>query len=124
MKDEINKYLGQNKTSEFKSLLFSFIDEKNLNDSEVYKRVGIDRKIFSKIRCIPHYIPKKNNVIKLFLSLSLDMDETNKLLSSAGYQFIRNDNFDLIICYFIEKEIYDIDLINSYLDSYTGTVLD
>lgn len=52
------------------------------------------------------------------------MDETNKLLSSAGYQFIRNDNFDLIICYFIEKEIYDIDLINSYLDSYTGTVLD
>ena len=124
MKDEINKYLEQNKTSEFKSLLFSFIDEKNLNDSEVYKRVGIDRKIFSKIRCISHYIPKKNNVIKLCLSLSLDMDETNKLLSSAGYQFIRNDNFDLIICYFIEKKIYDIDLINSYLDSYTGTVLD
>lgn len=37
MKDEINKYLEQNKTSEFKSLLFSFIDEKNLNDSKFIK---------------------------------------------------------------------------------------
>lgn len=123
MKEKINEYLKQNKTTEFKDLLFSFIDEKQLTDSEVYKKAGIDRKIFSKIRCINHYIPKKDNIIKLCLSLSLDIAESKELLSSAGYQFSTNNNFDLIICYFIENRIYDFDLINNYLYAYTNTIL-
>lgn len=123
MKEKINEYLMQNKTIEFKDLLFSFIDEKKLRDSEVYKKAGIDRKTFSKIRCINHYIPKKNNVIKLCLSLSLDLDQTIELLSSAGYQLSTNNNFDLIIRYFIERGIYDLDLINDYLDIFVDTIL-
>ena len=123
MEEKINEYLKQNKTDEFKNLLFSIIDEKQLKDSDVYKKAGIDRKMFSKIRCIHHYIPKKNNVIKLCLSLSLDLDQTNQLLASAGYQLSTNNNFDLIIRYFIEKGIYDFDLINDYLYAFQCTVL-
>ena len=123
MKERINEYLMQNKTIEFKDLLFSLIDERKLTDSEVYKRAGIDRKTFSKIRCIDHYIPHKNNDIKLCLSLSLSLEETTELLSSAGYQLSTNNNFDLIVRYFIERGIYDFGLINDYLDSFAGTVL-
>ena len=123
MKERINEYLMQNKTIEFKDLLFSLIDERKLTDSEVYKRAGIDRKTFSNIRCIDHYIPHKNNDIKLCLSLSLSLEETTELLSSAGYQLSTNNNFDLIVRYFIERGIYDFDLINDYLDSFAGTVL-
>ena len=123
MKEEISKYLEQNRTDEFKDMLFSIIDKKQYKDSDVYKRAGIDRKTFSKIRCGKHYIPRKNNIIKLCLSLSLDIDETNELLKSAGYRLSTNDDSDLIIRYFIQKNIFDLDLINRYLYALKGTVL-
>ena len=67
MKEELSKYLEQNKTDEFKELLFSIIDKKQYKDSDVYKKARIDRKTFSKIRCLDHYIPCKNNIINLSL---------------------------------------------------------
>lgn len=123
MKEELSKYLEQNKTDEFKELLFSIIDKKRYKDSDVYKKARIDRKTFSKIRCLDHYIPCKNNIIKLCLSLSLDIEGTKELLNSAGYQLSTNNNLDLIVSFFIKKNIFDIDLINTYLYALEGTIL-
>ncbi len=123
MKEELSKYLEQNKTDEFKELLFSIIDKKQYKDSDVYKKARIDRKTFSKIRCLDHYIPCKNNIIKLCLSLSLDIEGTKELLNSAGYQLSTNNNLDLIVSFFIKKNIFDIDLINTYLYALEGTIL-
>ena len=97
MNNKIKEYLNQNKSLTFNSLLFSYIDEGGYKDAEIYKRAGIDRKLFSKIRCNNNYIPKKNTVIKLCLSLSLDKNRFNNLLSSAGYSLSKNNNFDLVI---------------------------
>ena len=123
MKEELSKYLEQNKTDEFKELLFSIIDKKQYKDSDVYKKARIDRKTFSKIRCLDHYIPCKNNIIKLCLSLSLDIEGTKELLNSAGYQLSTNNNLDLIVSFFIKKNIFDIDLINTYLYALEGSIL-
>ena len=122
MKD-IKKYLDQNKSRCFNELLFSYIDQSGLLDSEVYKKVYIDRKLFSKIRCSENYIPKKNNVIKLGLALSLDKENFINLLSSAGYTLTTTNDFDLIIAFCIENNIYDLDVINNYLYKFCGTVL-
>ena len=105
---KLEKYLNDNKTLNFNELLFSFIDDKNLKDSDVYRY---------------DYIPNKNNVIKLCLSLSLNLIDTNKLLNSAGYSLSYNDIFDLVISYCIENGIYDLNIINNYLFSYTNTTL-
>ena len=86
----------------FNEILFSFIDEKGFKDSEVYKKVDIDRKLFSKIRCNENYIPRKNVIIKLCLALGLTKHEFNKLLNSAGYS-LSNSIFDLVISYCLEK---------------------
>lgn len=123
MNKEITKYLSQNKTSCFSELLFSYIDRSGLTDSEVYKKVFIDRKLFSKIRCNENYIPRKENIIKLGLSLSLNKDEINKLLNSAGYSLAMNNESDLIISFCIENNIYDINIVNDYLYTFTNTVL-
>ena len=123
MNYKIEKYLNQNKTSCFCELLFSYIDKSGLTDSEVYKKVFMDRKLFSKIRCNENYIPKKDNVIKLGLSLSLNKIEMNKLLNSAGYSLTTNNKVDLIITFCIENNIYDINIINDYLYAFTNTVL-
>ena len=123
MNKRIIEYLNQNKTHTFSELLFSFIDEKGFTDSEVYKKVSIDRRLFSKIRCSENYIPKKENIIKLGLALSLSKDEIDMLLNSAGYSLSANNNVDLIISFCIENNIYDINVVNDYLYTFANTVL-
>ena len=122
MKESFKDYLSHNKQMSFNEILFSFIDEKGFKDSEVYKKVDIDRKLFSKIRCNENYIPRKNVIIKLCLALELTKNEFNKLLNSAGYS-LSNSIFDLVISYCLENNIYDLNIINNYLYTYTNAVL-
>lgn len=122
MKESFKDYLSHNKQMSFNEILFSFIDEKGFKDSEVYKKVDIDRKLFSKIRCSENYIPRKNIIIKLCIALCLTKNEFNKLLNSAGYS-LSNTTFDLVISYCIENNIYDLNIINNYLYTYTNAVL-
>ena len=84
MKESCKDYLSRSESKSFNEILFSFIDEKKVKDSEIYKKVDIDRKLFSKIRCNSNYIPKKNTVIKLCLSLSLDKNRFKPNFVPAG----------------------------------------
>ena len=123
MKDKVKDYLIHNKSLNFNELLFLYIDKSGCKDSEIYKRVDIDRKLFSKIRCSNNYIPRKNIIIKLCLSLRLNKYDFNKLLNSAGYSLSSNNEFDLIISYCLDNKIYDINIINDYLYTYSNAVL-
>jgi tRNA(Glu) U13 pseudouridine synthase TruD len=107
----------------FNELLFSYIDKSGCKDSEIYKKVDIDRKLFSKIRCNNNYIPRRNVIIKLCFSLRLSKYDFNKLLNSAGYSLTDNNNFDLVISYCLDNGIYDINIINDYLFTYSNAVL-
>ncbi len=122
MKESCKDYLNHSESKSFKEILFSFIDEKGVKDSEVYKKVDIDRKLFSKIRCNSDYIPRRNVIIKLCFALGLSKDNFNKLLNSAGYSLSKS-KFDLIITYCLDNGIYDINIVNDYLYTYVNAVL-
>ena len=100
----VKEALGKLSESKFRSGFHlseedkSYIDEKGCKDSEIYKKVDIDRKLFSKIRCSENYIPRRNVIIKLCLALGLEKYDFNKLLNSAGYS-LSNSQFDLVISY-------------------------
>ncbi|WP_129688345.1 hypothetical protein [Gottfriedia acidiceleris] len=115
---EIEAFIKNKLKPTFRELLFNFIDKKNVSDPLIYKKAGIDRKHFSKIRSIPNYHPKKNTIIALSLALELDKIETSELLSSAGYTLSDSDSNDLVIRFFLEKNIYDIDLVNEALNHF------
>ena len=102
----------------FSDHLFKLIKDKNLTDIEVYKKVHLDRRIFSKIRNEKDYMPSKRTILTIAIALELDFKETNTLLERAGYYLSKGRKEDVIIGYFIENQIYDIFLINEVLDHY------
>ena len=68
---KLMEYLNCKKSKNFNEVLFNYIDQSGHKDSEIYNKVDIDRKLFSKIRCNDNYIPKKNTIIKLMYVLIL-----------------------------------------------------
>lgn len=107
----------------FHEMLFLKIDMSGMTDVEVYKRAGIDRKLFSKIRSNPAYHPRKQTVLALAIALKLNMDDTVDLLARAEYALSPGNKGDLIVRFFIERGLYDIDTINYALYEYGQPIL-
>lgn len=115
----INDFIKQkNDYNDFQTMLFKLIDERNLKDSDVYNKVHIDRRLFSKIRNNSLYHPSKETIILLGLSLELSEQEIEDLLNSASYSLPKNNYYDLIIRFCFINKIYKISKVNSLLEEY------
>ena len=112
---EIESIIKNAKNKTFAETLFSFIDARGLTDSEVYKKSGVNRRVFSDIRCKKDSVPTKRNVMALCVGLELNIDDTTKLLKSAGYALSNSDKLDLIFKYCVEHKICSIMDINTIL---------
>ena len=108
----------------FSDMIFRFIDEKGFSDTEVYKRVSIDRRLFSKLRLVKEYNPSRDTAIKLAIALELDLLETESLIKKAGYAIGNSNKRDLIIKYFIENRIYNLTMLNEMLFAFGEDTLD
>ena len=99
----------------FSMTLLSYIKERGLKEPTVYKKANIDRKLFSKIKTNPNYQPTKATALAFAIALELTLPETNAFLRTAGYTLTYSSKFDIIIEYFILKQVYDIFTINETL---------
>ena len=92
----------------FSQYLMYLIGEKQMENTEVYKRAIVDKKIFSKIKNNADYHPQKLTALCLCVGAKLNLDESKDLLARAGYALSPCDKTDIIFSYFIENEIYDM----------------
>lgn len=99
----------------FSEAVLRIIREKNLNDPDVYKKAGLDRKLFSTIRSKKNYVPSKKTAVALCIGLELDLEQSNELLMKAGFTLSHSNLFDVIIEYFIKNKKYDLYDINVVL---------
>lgn len=99
----------------FMDLVFTYADDRGINDVELQKKACINRKVFSKLKCGTTRNPSKPTALCFAIALELSLDETRDLLSRAGLALSPCSKQDVIVQYFIEKEAYDIDTINEAL---------
>lgn len=95
-------------TDTFSEYLLYLISDRNMENSDVYKRAVVDKKTFSKIKNNPDYHPQKLTALCLCVGAKLNLDESKDLLARAGYALSPCDKTDIIFSYFIENEIYDM----------------
>ena len=117
--EEVLRHTGET----FQQCLLRLIDERGLEDTAVYKKANIDRKLFSKIRCKADYKPRKKTAVAFAIALELDMSTTRDLLAKAEIALSPSSKFDLIITYFITNQKYDIYEINAALFDYGQPML-
>jgi hypothetical protein len=92
----------------FSTLLFSYIDKRNINEVLLYKSIGISKAHFSKIRSQINYQPTKDTVFKFLIGLNLSLKDSFLLLESSGFTFQSSQLRDLIIKGAIELSIFDV----------------
>jgi len=102
----------------FAEYLLYIIDERGMENAEVYKRALVDKKTFSKLKNNPDYHPTKLTALCLCVGAMLNLDETKDLLARAGYALSPSDKTDIIFSYFIENKYYDIIEIDIKLEEY------
>lgn len=103
------KNLLENMDCDFADRLLEIIREHNIPEVEVYKRAGIDRKYFEKIRNKKRTKLERITIILLCLSLKLSFEDASDLYQRVGYAFSGCIKIDVIGKYFLENKIYDVD---------------
>ena len=114
-----DKLVNTEKAPTFSKLVKDYMRVKNITTKDIYRNSLINRKLFSALNVNDYYIPSKETAIMYCFALNLNYNESLELLSSAGYTLYKYSNFDIIIKYFLEHRIYNIDKLNDTLYSYT-----
>lgn len=117
--DIIKKIKNTNLTDIFQELLFKFIDDSGLKDSEVYNKANIDRRLFSKIRSDKNYHPSFGTVTLLALALNLSIENFKQLLNSAFYSLPANTYSGITLKYCFDNKIYDVYYVNNLIYTLT-----
>ena len=86
--------------------------EKEMKPVEFYKKAGISKEHFSKIKNNVDYQPSKSATMAMVLALKLPLDEAEELMAKAGYTFSTALIQDLVVKFFIQEGIFDVDAVN------------
>lgn len=107
----------------FSEAVLRITRERGWKEADVYKQAGLDRKLFSKLRSNPDYVPKKSTALALCIGLRLTLEEALDLLGRAGYWLSPASKSDVIIRYFLENRDCDLDAVNTVLHHFGQPVL-
>ncbi len=84
----------------------------DLSSSMIVRRTGINKSTLSKIINNKDYVPSKDTVIQFIFAYKIEYKTAEVLLNRAGYSLNSFNSRDLLISYFIEEGMYDLNSLN------------
>ena len=97
--------------------LIEYIERGNYKkDSEVYKKAGLSRQVWSQIMHRSKHTPSRSTIFPLILALQLSFEDATRLLASAGLAFNYSNPVDCIVRKQIEKKNYNVMKVNYLLE--------
>lgn len=116
--------LISDKQDNFQDLLYKYLEEKNMTDAELERKIGMDRKHYYKIKNRVVKQPNKKDIIRLCFGLELDIIQTNDFLARVNYALNPENKFDKLVKFLIENSYYDYEDANHFLFKKTGEGFD
>ena len=108
---------SKEKRRDFTSYLYYLLDKYEIDNVTFYKKADISRQVYSSL--ISNKVnPSLNTLIKIIFALKLTNHEAKYLLKKANYTLSSSSNYSLVIRYYIENRIFDIDKLNESLIKY------
>ncbi|MBQ3728149.1 MAG: helix-turn-helix transcriptional regulator [Spirochaetales bacterium] len=104
---------GVKQRETFSDMVIRLARESGLTSPEIYRKAGIDAKLYSKIISGRNYQPSKDTALALAIAFGLDIRNTERLLQLAGFSFNPTCLFDVAVKDFIRSGIYDRAVIDS-----------
>lgn len=99
----------------FSETVIAMAKKKYARLSDFSSRACLSKQVVSKMNTNPRYLPLKHNAFACVIALELPMKEAEELLRRGSYAFSRSSLLDVIVSYFIEHGVYNIDTINTAL---------
>ena len=132
LQKEIQSLIEEKKES-FSQMVLRIIKKTHRDNVACYKAANVNKNIFSKILKDANgdenkdgtayvYNPDKKIALAFSIALRLKLNEAEELLQKAGYAF-SDSSQDIIVKTFIQKGIYDIDLVNQFLFRFNQPLL-
>lgn len=95
-----------------KEMLLRLIDNSGIKSGVLCRKSNVTKSVLSKLRNVESYNPSKQMLLAFCIGMELDLKTTQELLSKAGYVLTRSSVFDVVVMYFIEHKLYDINDLN------------
>lgn len=114
--EKIDDILSLYENDSFQDRLLKIMRTKKLSDPEVYRRIGMDEKIFNKVKnAKPDASISYDNAVMIAFGLKLTFKQMVKFVNFAGKGFRNYSERDKIVREFIEAENYDVRALNEKL---------
>lgn len=102
-------YKSHGNPDTYSKIILAYLKE-DKGDALIYlDKVNVSSKYEDTLKKNSGYVPSKSEAIILCLALKLNIEESRRLLFSASYTLANSRKEDLIVRYFIEKGIYNLD---------------
>lgn len=102
----------------YMDVLTHLMNKQTLDDTTMMTLVKQLDDIIGRVQENPQYRPTKQSVLTAVVLLRLNEMDAEMLLGVSGYALKKDQTYDLIIRFCLQKQCYDFDIINQLLASY------
>ena len=112
---ELTLHEGSPNMPTFSNEVKRLMSERSMTGSDLCKRILMDRRLWSKLNTDVEYQPSRETATAICIALHLNVAQAEELLQSAGFTLSATRKQDVVMRYFLQNNIYDIDVINDML---------